>query len=601
MTKEPSLLPLLGFGISGYRSFGKDMQYFGPLSKITLLAGSNNSGKSNVLAFASELMPLLLPKIRQPDRFQLSGLDVPQEGGTIPFHLALPVPNSDSAVAALLAAKVSAGASGIDHQAIQILRALLSSAPFKPGHGASWIPIEPVSTVNRGALGFPTDLLSLLSTVRDRVGNTDYGVSSQGWSRLWTALTSTSGGSLNEHWIPGVLNHLVSGSLPNVSVCFVPAFRQMTSDVQQEADAGGKGLIRSLGRLERPSFDRINDQGKFRKIVTFLRDVLQRRDVDIEVPNEQTTVHIRIGSRILPLSNLGTGIHQIVMLAASATLNDNKLICLEEPEMNLHPILQKHLIRYLAENTTNQYLISTHSAHLLDTPGATVYRIENIDGWTRATRVAGPENHLDICGDLGYRPSDLLQANSVIWVEGPSDRIYVTNWLKSLAPDLLEGLHFSIMFYGGSLLKHLSADESEVRDWIALRKLNQNLAVIMDSDRKGANSSISSSKLRVQKELDGDKSGVAWLTDVRTIENYVPPEALANAIKATHPKAKPTWDGRRFSDPFDGVDAPDKISVARKVCEAMVLPTDGYDLKGNLDRIILMIRKANPAGALNAV
>ncbi len=28
-----------------------------------------------------------------------------------------------------------------------------------------------------------------------------------------------------------------------------------------------------------------------------------------------------------------------------------------------------------------------------------------------------------ICDDLGCRASDILQANAVIWVEGPSDRI----------------------------------------------------------------------------------------------------------------------------------------------------------------------------------
>ena len=40
-----------GFGISGFRSFGQDVQRIGPLKKINLFIGQNNSGKSNILLF----------------------------------------------------------------------------------------------------------------------------------------------------------------------------------------------------------------------------------------------------------------------------------------------------------------------------------------------------------------------------------------------------------------------------------------------------------------------------------------------------------------------------------------------------------------------
>ncbi len=38
------------------------------------------------------------------------------------------------------------------------------------------------------------------------------------------------------------------------------------------------------------------------------------------------------------------------------------------------------------------------------------------------------EHFLDknsILSDIGFKASDILQANGVIWVEGPSDRIYI--------------------------------------------------------------------------------------------------------------------------------------------------------------------------------
>ena len=46
----------------------------------------------------------------------------------------------------------------------------------------------------------------------------------------------------------------------------------------------------------------------------------------------------------------------------------------------------------------------------------------------------------------------ILQANCVVWVEGPSDRIYLKHWIEAVTSELIEGLHYSIMFYGGRLL-----------------------------------------------------------------------------------------------------------------------------------------------------
>jgi AAA15 family ATPase/GTPase len=44
-----------GIGISGYRSFGQEVQRIGPFKKINLIIGQNNSGKSNVLRFLMTL------------------------------------------------------------------------------------------------------------------------------------------------------------------------------------------------------------------------------------------------------------------------------------------------------------------------------------------------------------------------------------------------------------------------------------------------------------------------------------------------------------------------------------------------------------------
>jgi hypothetical protein len=61
-----------GFGLAGCRSFRANMQLFGPLGKINLLAGRNNAGKSNVIRAVDQWCR---------DSFPPTGLDIPNNTG----------------------------------------------------------------------------------------------------------------------------------------------------------------------------------------------------------------------------------------------------------------------------------------------------------------------------------------------------------------------------------------------------------------------------------------------------------------------------------------------------------------------------------------
>jgi hypothetical protein len=90
-TEYAPLLP--GIGFAGYRSFATWQSFLFP-TKVTVLAGINNSGKSNVLRFLQEVMPRLgsngsSPEPRNPELRDLDrprGFEKPR-----PFEVGVPV------------------------------------------------------------------------------------------------------------------------------------------------------------------------------------------------------------------------------------------------------------------------------------------------------------------------------------------------------------------------------------------------------------------------------------------------------------------------------------------------------------------------------
>ena len=363
----------------------------------------------------------------------------------------------------------------------------------------------------------------------------------------------------------------------------------------------GAGLIKELRKLQSPGFtDYMTNKDRFQRISKFVRSVLGEPAARLEIPAENDDVYVVINDKILPLASLGTGIHELVILSAAVTLIDNAVLCIEEPEIDCHPELQKKFLRYLTENTSNQYLIASHSNAFLDTPGANTYRCRlNEAGLTQCELASNASDKHALLIDLGYKPSDLLQANYVIWVEGPSDRIYINHWIRAKAADLIEGLHYSIMFYGGRLLYHLSydspssEDESVVADFVRLARLNRNACIVIDSDRQAAGTDLNQTKKRIQAEFEMN-SCLVCITEGRTIENYVPEATLNQAIAHVHPQTGKALIWKRFSDltKLPPKKTIDKVSVARFVAQ-QAADFSLLGLGNSLDHLVQCIHERN--------
>ena len=254
----------------------------------------------------------------------------------------------------------------------------------------------------------------------------------------------------------------------------------------------------------------------------------------------------------------------------------------------------------MGESTNNQYFIATHSAALMDAAEAEIYHVELIGGQSRISRVTSDKTRSNVCEDLGYRPSDLYQANCVIWVEGPSDRIYINYWLNHIEPEFIEGIHYSIMFYGGRLASHLSAKEPDelVEDFISLRRLNRRGVIIIDSDKVKKGTKINKTKTRLKDEFD-EEPGYAWITDGREIENYLPEEHLSDALKHVYPSANSLGQFSKYDNTLKvekksgGETQASKTDTARYITENYSPDMKQLDLSSQIKRLAQFINESN--------
>jgi putative ATP-dependent endonuclease of the OLD family len=246
----------------------------------------------------------------------------------------------------------------------------------------------------------------------------------------------------------------------------------------------------------------------------------------------------------IPLSQSGSGLKTIILVLVSihlvpvviATKNlSDYVFGFEELENNLHPALLRRLLSYLYEQAINKgciFFLTTHSNVEIDffskNKHAQIIHVTH-DGTQAYCRTV--QTYIDnkgVLDDLDVRASDLLQSNGLIWVEGPSDRIYLNRWITLWSDgELSEGNHYQCVFYGGRLLSHLSSDEPAlVEEGVSILKVNKNAVILIDSDRKKQNSPLNSTKRRIISEMESNGS-LAWTTSGTEIENYLSSDAIA--------------------------------------------------------------------------
>ncbi|MGA2865647.1 MAG: AAA family ATPase [Verrucomicrobiota bacterium] len=228
--------------------------------------------------------------------------------------------------------------------------------------------------------------------------------------------------------------------------------------------------------------------------------------VELVPKRDATVLDVKVGGEHQrTVSQLGDGIHAILILLFPLFRNkgQNVLLFCEEPELYLHPHLQRALLTcFSAEEAFKgyQFFLTTHSNHFLDLTQdighVSIYTFQKELETVPQDEEATPTFHVENVSNENRRPRDLLGvrnssvflSNCTIWVEGITDRRYFKHYLEVYQETLpvtetrfTEDLHYSFVEYGGSCITHWSFLDSE-EDTINVDRLCGKLFLIADGD-----------------------------------------------------------------------------------------------------------------------
>lgn len=258
------------------------------------------------------------------------------------------------------------------------------------------------------------------------------------------------------------------------------------------------------------------------------------------IPKEgETVVHVKIGAeKQLPIHHLGDGLQNLIIITYPIFMEKTRrLFFFEEPDLSMHPGMQRALLEVMIQHPHHQYFLTTHSNHLLDMSsefkGVSIYlfskEFEKTSVKFKIRQASSPDTN--ILKELGVRNSSVFLTNATIWVEGITDRLYLKTYLRkfltqnkspSERKQFREDYHHSFVEYQGSNLAHWTFDEKDQSKKIKANYLCGRSFLVADGDvsNKGT-------RREEYKNMLGNRF---FILQCKEIENLIPEEVLKRLV-----------------------------------------------------------------------
>ncbi|MFN8906591.1 MAG: AAA family ATPase [Pseudanabaena sp.] len=310
-----------------------------------------------------------------------------------------------------------------------------------------------------------------------------------------------------------------------------------------------------------------NERKQVKEFEEFLSEnFFENKEVTL-IPREKEpkVVHIKIGEEPqFPIYNLGDGLQNLIICTFNIFMEKERcLFFIEEPDMFMHPSMQRAFLEVLSKVDRHQYFITSHSNHFLDMTidfaNISVFHFSKHED-TQPQFHIRPSSPRDrqILLDLGVRNSSVFISNATIWVEGITDRLYLKAYMKKYIDELelsepekyseliklKEDYHYSFVEYQGANLTHWSFDPDEDDDEYKIRakSICGHAFLIADGD---IGSHLKGDRKAVYEKMLGERFLVL---QVKEIENLIPVEILKKVVAEKFKKYEGNIERIKYKD-----------------------------------------------------
>lgn len=153
-----------------------------------------------------------------------------------------------------------------------------------------------------------------------------------------------------------------------------------------------------------------------------------------------------VPEREIDILSCGTGLQSMMILSILQTYikvnsSSDFILLIEEPEVYLHPSLQRKMIHTLTEiSENNQILLTTHSPIIVSKINKeSVHCVSKDFGVTQLINATADT----LIDELGIQTSDILNKHAVLFVEGKDDHLLFKGLINKIALDKGLGENFS--------------------------------------------------------------------------------------------------------------------------------------------------------------
>ena len=234
----------------------------------------------------------------------------------------------------------------------------------------------------------------------------------------------------------------------------------------------------------------LNQREMIRDYENYLSETFfDKKDVVLIPKVNDDVLTVKIGEEEYEIYNLGDGIQSITLITLPLFLylkksqeeNTAVLVFIEEPEVGLHPKLQRKLINTLLDERFEnfQFFFTTHSNHFIDQSmideNVSVYLFDKINFNNENTTPKFNIKHVDseyleVIKKLGVMPSSALMSNCIILVEGMTDLNHFQTYLNMYQEEIFEkelkyeaGIHYTFLIAGGDEYKNTIKNLNETQ------------------------------------------------------------------------------------------------------------------------------------------